>query len=61
MKRQGKETKFSTRRKLLENKPLEDKNIETSDQSETLKTVVTPHLKPREKEVMMIVVMIAKR
>ena len=41
MERQGKETRFSRRKKLLENKALEDKNSKTDEQSETLKTVVT--------------------
>ena len=50
MKRQGKETRFPRRKKLLQNKPLEDKNSKTSDQSETLKTVVTPHSKTREEK-----------
>ena len=50
MKRQGKETRFSRRRKLLQNKPLGDKNSETDKQSETLTTVVTPHSKTREKK-----------
>ena len=44
------ETRFSRRKKLLQNKPLEDKNSERYKQSETLKTVITPHLKTREEK-----------
>ena len=50
MKRQGTETRFSWRKKLLQNKPLEDENPKTSDQSETLKTVVMPHSKTRKEK-----------
>ena len=50
MKHQGKETRFSRSKKLLKNTPLEDKNSKTSDKSETLKTVVTPHSKTREEK-----------
>ena len=50
MTRQGKKTRFSRRRKLLQNKPLENKNSEISDQSETLKTAITPHSKTREEK-----------
>ena len=49
MKHQGRETGFS-RKKLLQNKPLEYKNSKTSDQSETFKAVVTPHWKARKEK-----------
>ena len=41
MERQGKETRLSKRRKLLQNKQLVDENRETDEQSETLAMMVT--------------------
>ena len=38
------------KKNLLQNKPLEDENTKTSDQGETLKTVVTPHSKTRKEK-----------
>ena len=49
MERQGKETRLSKRKKLLQNKQIEDKNSETDERSETLKTIVTDQSEPREK------------
>ena len=50
MERQGKETRQSRGRKLLQNKQIEDKNSRTDELNETLKTIVTHQLETLEEK-----------